>query len=318
MNADTSYHWIDDWITVPDSPTSRENGRTHGVAVTGGGNIIVFHQAMDGLLTYSPDGELLSAVGGERWLGAHGQSLHRDRDGRESLWLVDEFSGEIAQVTLQGETMLTLEKPDHPAYANSKYIPTWADQHPETGEIWTADGYGASLLHRYSPHGRYLKSYDGADSGIRFACPHGIRFVPTAAGWRLYVADRTNERIAVLDEEGIMVTSATPCHSPCGFDYLGDQLLVPELFTGVKVLDIESLEVLHEQGASGWVGPNDDPNTWFPPRKPEGWPNLKGTEFLQAGWFSSPHAAAFDPSGNIYVVEWIQGGGRVSKLEKRK
>lgn len=31
--------------------------------------------------------------------------------------------------------------------------------------------------------------------------------------------------------------------------------------------------------------------------------------------FNSPHGAAADASGNLYVVEWITGG-RITKLEK--
>jgi hypothetical protein len=43
-----------------------------------------------------------------------------------------------------------------------------------------------------------------------------------------------------------------------------------------------------------------------------GWPNQTP---IEAGKFISPHAAAVDAAGNIFVVEWREGG-RIIKLEK--
>ena len=43
------------------------------------------------------------------------------------------------------------------------------------------------------------------------------------------------------------------------------------------------------------------------------WPNNR--EWVHEGKFNSPHSAAADVHGNIYIVEWITGG-RVTKLER--
>ncbi len=48
--------------------------------------------------------------------------------------------------------------------------------------------------------------------------------------------------------------------------------------------------------------------------KSPGWPNLPASQIFP-GKFNSPHAAAVDATGNIYVVEWILGG-RIIKLLK--
>ena len=52
--------WIENWATIPESPSATENGRTHGVCVAKDGRVIVFHQAENGLVTFDPDGKLLS------------------------------------------------------------------------------------------------------------------------------------------------------------------------------------------------------------------------------------------------------------------
>ena len=54
-----TFEWIDEWARIPDTPSGRANGRTHGVTVAGDGRIIVFHQAANGLLTFDPFGFLI-------------------------------------------------------------------------------------------------------------------------------------------------------------------------------------------------------------------------------------------------------------------
>jgi hypothetical protein len=61
-----TYQWIDNWARIPQTATGVQNGRTHGVCVTRDGLVKVFHQAQNGLLTFDPEGTLVSAVGGDR------------------------------------------------------------------------------------------------------------------------------------------------------------------------------------------------------------------------------------------------------------
>jgi hypothetical protein len=300
------YKMIDNWATIPDTPSGCENGRTHGVCVTSTGNVIVFHQAQDGLLTFDPDGKLISASGGDRWLGAHGLTRVVE-DGAEYLWLTDQVSKEVAKVNLTGETVQTIAPPDHAAYADGgKYVPTWAAVNPANGEIWVADGYGSSLVHRYDQSGEYLETIDGTEGAGRFACPHGINFRQSTNGVELWIADRGNKRVVIYDGEGHYQRKSTLTHSPCGFDFLDNNVVIPELFTGVKVLDVHSLELITELGASDIIGPDE---------RPEGWPNLAGTDLLRPDFLNSPHGACFAPNGDIYCVEWIVGG-RISRFVK--
>ncbi len=68
-----------DWITLP--PYSKEiGGRTHGVAVSNGGNIFIFHQTNPAMLVYSLDGELLESWG--NYQGVHGLALVEE-EGKE-------------------------------------------------------------------------------------------------------------------------------------------------------------------------------------------------------------------------------------------
>ncbi len=299
------YQWMDKWAEIPDSVTGRANGRTHGVCVTRGGHIVVFHQAVDGLLTYDMNGDLLSAVGGDRWLGAHGLT-RVEEGGTEYLWLVDQESREVAKVTLGGQTVMTLEKPMHPLYAEGgAYTPTWAAQNPANGEIWLADGYGSSLVHRYSSDGAYQMTIDGTEGAGRFSTPHGIAMRSGASGVELWIADRSNRRVVIYDGNGVFQRQFGGVHSPCGFDFRGDYVVVPELCTGLKIFHSGSLEAVAE------IGENPDVSG---AARPDGWPNLLGTDQVMPGRFNSPHAAAFGPDGDLFCVEWIIGG-RITRLK---
>ena len=76
--------------------------------------------------------------------------------------------------------------------------------------------------------------------------------------------------------------------------------------TGVKLLNVNSLELIVELGASDIIGLDE---------RPEGWPNLAGTDLLRPHFLNSPHGTCFAPNGDIYCVEWIIGG-RISRFVK--
>jgi len=306
MTTTADYSWIDNFARIPDTPSGRANGRTHGVAFTQHKTLVVFHQAENGLLTFDAGGEFLSAFGGNRWLGAHGLTLIEE-NGSEFLWLTDQSSGEVVKVTLQGETVQTIDQAPHPAYGQGGgYSPTWAAQNPDNGDIWVADGYGSSLVHRYNARGDYQSTLDGTEGVGRFNCPHGINFRATAKGSELWITDRGNCRVVVYDGAGRFLRQTGVTHSPCCFDFLDELVVIPELFTGVKILQADTLELVTELGASDCVSPDS---------KPEGWPNLAGTPYVKPGQFNSPHGGCFAPNGDIYCVEWIIGG-RITRLRR--
>ena len=299
------YNWIDNWITIPDTPTGKEDGRTHGVAVSKTGDIFLFHQADPAVLRYNPEGELEDSWG-SGFPGAHGLTLVEE-DGEEKLWLVDSKTGAIVKTDLAGKTLQELARPDHPAYANGAvYSPTWVAVNEKrfggNGDVWVADGYGSNLVHRYDESGRYLASITGeeGDAGT-FNCPHGISFRFNDSGNELYIADRGNCQVQVYSTEGEFKRSfgKDVFNSPCVVAYHGDRLVVPELLARIAILEADGSLV-------GYLGENPDP------RRLEGWPNVAKTD-IETGKFNSPHSLAVDPKGNLYIVEWIIGG-RVTKL----
>ncbi|MHB1485647.1 MAG: NHL repeat-containing protein [Saccharofermentanales bacterium] len=311
------YEWIEDWAKIPETITGRLNGRTHGVVATSDGRVVICHQAVPSILIYDESANLESSWGD--YPGAHGLTIV-ENDGIEYLWITDESSGKVVKATLDGREVMSLPVPSHKSYLEGKrYIPTWAAENPSTGDIWVADGYGESLVHRFSPSGVYLSTIDGTEGCGRFNNPHGINFFKN----ELFITDRINRRIVVYDNNGTFLRNSqnsikkrNELHSPSSIDFYKNQMIVAELFTGIKILDAGSLDITDEIGANEFIHLDTGNESWWPPVAPVGWPDLAGTKNIRPGFFNSPHGACFTSGGDIYVVEWIKGG-RIIKLKKQ-
>jgi hypothetical protein len=298
-----TYRWIEDWVKIPESALGITNGRTHGVVVTRAGQVVIFHQADPAVLIYSPEGRLLDSWGA--FPGAHGLTLVEE-DGVEFLWLVDQATKQVVKTTLEGKIVQTLEAPVHKAYPEAKYVPTWLAVNEKrfggNGDLWLADGYGAGLVHCYDAAGRYLDALDGSEGAGRFKCPHGLALDVRRGEPEIYIADRGNKRFQVygVDRKFRRVFGEDFLTSPDVSAGMGEFLIVPELVSRLSILD------RHDQLVAQF-GLNDSV------AQQAGWPNQR--DGLCPGKFNSPHSAAADALGNIYVVEWMIGG-RIIKLEK--
>lgn len=297
-SPDGRYRWHENWAVIP--LVREKEGRTHGAAVARDGRVYIFHQDVPAMLVYEPDGRLVNCWGD--YPGAHGLTLVEE-SGREFLWLTDQDRAEVEKTTLEGEVAAHVAPP---SYAGTEpYVPTWVAvneaRYGGNGDVWVADGYGSSRVIRYDAQGRELAILDGSNGAGRFNCPHGIWFDSRKRPMELYVADRGNHRVQVFSAEGrfLRCFGEEFLTSPDGFALDGKRLVIPELRGRVTLLDSADRLLCHlgnhEQIA-------DDP----------AWPN--GT-VLEPGKFNSPHGAAVDAAGNLFVVEW-RTGGRIIKLEK--
>lgn len=305
-SGQNTYEWTEDWATVPENP-SRPVGPTHGAAVTEAEEVVVYCQTSPAVLFFDRSSGALKRSWGERLTGAHGLTLVQE-EGQEYLWLTDQSSAEVVKMTLEGKTVLSLERPDLPIYENGGFVPTWVAVSEErfggNGDIWVTDGYGKNHIHRYDKAGKYLSSINGEEGQAGpFRCPHGIFMDWRKGDPELYIADRSNRRVQVYDAEGKFkrVFGSDILTSPCCFITVGDQMVVPELRARVTVLDAEDNLVCY-------LGENESVCDI------SGWPNHP-KELIHPGKFNSPHGIAADKDGSLYVVEWINGG-RITKLAK--
>jgi hypothetical protein len=318
-----------------------------GLVATDRGELVGFHAGQ--LVVFSPGGGVVRTIESDLTEG-HGMTLVRDGDG-ELLWLCDpgfhfarsEDEGDeglatmfgkglrqvrrdprVVKVTLDGRVLLELPIPAEDgrflAGPSGTYCPCGTAVNEERfggqGDIWVADGYGSSLVHRFDRDGSHLSVLSGEEGAGRFNCPHAV-YIDRRPGKaaELYVADRGNRRVQVYDLDGRYKRTFGDdfLNSPSGFAQWGDWLVVAELFGRVAVLDSNDVLV-------GWIGADPDCHAeqgW--PARP-GWPNAVSDDgfaeaptLSDAGRFNSPHSVAVDADGNLYVSEWMIGG-RYSKV----
>src|SRR5262249_6628490 len=119
--------------------------------------------------------------------------------------LVDAFGHFVQKRTPNGEILLTLGTRGRAgALPLGQYfnMPTDAVVHEPTGDVFVADGYKNSFIHRFSSEGDHLLTWGalGSESGQLFL-PHGL----TVTEDRVIVCDRENFRLQVFTLDGEFV-----------------------------------------------------------------------------------------------------------------
>ncbi len=341
-----SYEIMSDWTDLSAVAKADSSWAHNGLVVTAGGELIGFHAGQ--LVVFDKDGHLLRVVRPGLTEG-HGITLVRE-GGDEYLWITDPGfvfacsadegddawaalfgkgircetrEPRVVKMTLEGEIRLELPIPPMdaalPPGMMGQYCPCGSAVDEErfggTGDVWVADGYGSSLVHRFDKSGRHLATLTGDEGGGRFVCPHAV-FVDRRdhKAPELYIADRENKRIQVFDLEGryMRTFGDTFLNSPSGFAQWGEVLVVAELYQRLALLD-------GDDNLIGYIGADVNAGEQGWPERP-GWPNALGDDghtqaphLPPAHRFNSPHSVAVDADGNLYVSEWLIGG-RYSKL----
>jgi len=250
-------------------------------------------------------------------------------DGRaERLWVADNGHkfvpgqpsygevtrpGRVVAIGLDGSVHQELFAPELADYERSGWQPCAVAVDEQslggTGDLWVADGYGQSLLHRFSTQGKWLATFDGSETGTRFDTPHDVVIDRRRATPELYVADRGNKRVVVLDLEGrfLRVVGADALTSPSGLATSGELLFIAELHGRLAAFDnadsvVSYLGSTDEAGRKGWPNTVDELG------------NTVRMTGLGTGVFNSPHGLATDATGAVYVSEWLIGG-RLVRLQ---
>ncbi|MGO8825615.1 MAG: hypothetical protein ACLQU9_10300 [Acidimicrobiales bacterium] len=342
-----AYVMRSDWAHQREVPGAEAAWAHNGIVVTTRGELIGFHAGQ--LVAFDQEGNVVRVVRPGLTEG-HGITLVREGD-RELLWVTDpgfvfltnDGDGDdewatlfgkgvlresraprVVKMTLDGEILFELPLPPTDADASpgimGQYCPCGSAIDEErfggTGDVWVADGYGSSVVHRFDKEGRHLLALTGDEGGGRFLCPHAV-FINRRPDNppELYVADRENRRVQIFDLDGrYLRTIGTPfLSSPSGFARWGEFLVIAELYSRLALLDSDDELV-------GYIGGDEvarEDHGW--PARP-GWPNaLDDQGRAQAPdpalpeRLNSPHSVTVDADGNLYISEWLIGG-RYSKL----
>jgi DNA-binding beta-propeller fold protein YncE len=190
-NGDFVYDVVRPWGELPEGWSL---GLVSHVATDSRDRVYFYQRKDPPVLVFDRDGRFLTAWGSQRLRDAHGIFV----DASDHVYVCNRDEHEVLKLTAEGKIVLALGHRGRPALQAPFNHPADVAV-SRTGEIYVADGYGNSAVHRFSPEGRHLGSWGtpGAGRG-QFTTPHGI----WVDGDRVLVADRENNRVQLFSPEG--------------------------------------------------------------------------------------------------------------------
>ncbi len=307
--APLTYSFNHQWFKLP---SGFPLGDCHGLAVDARDHVYLLQQNGDekqpAVLEFDATGTFVKGWGQRFARGAHGLA-YEQRGADEFLYVVDYELATVVKCTLDGKELLELPKPKHAAYpGGAGYRPTDVAIAPN-GDIYVTDGYGASIIHRYTAAGVHVQTIGWKGNGAgQFDCPHGLCVDTRGSEPVLLVADRANVRVQVLtlagDHKETIISRGL--RFPCTVRAHGELTLIPDLFGAVLIWDRN-----YQHVATLGAHPDMRPGQW--PSHVAGYPSVPREDRLD-GRFISPHGIARNSKGVIFVGEWLRDGGRLTAL----
>ncbi len=241
------YSTVDKWGQLP---AGRTWGATSAVYPAKDGNIWVAERCgqnncagsdLDPMLLFTPDGKLVRSFGKGQILWPHGITV--DRDG--NVWITD-ARGEggkghqVHKFSPEGKLLMSLGKPGVGGTVETAdgtlNAPNGVAIAPN-GDIFVAESHepkGNNRILVFSKDAKYLRTFGGTGSGpVEFLEPHTIAFDSRG---RLFVGDRYNNRIQILDQSGKFIAEWKQFSRPSGI-YIGpdDTIYVADSESNAKV-----------------------------------------------------------------------------------
>lgn len=221
-------------------------------------------------------------------LGTHPHSvLVSPYDPDKHVWVIDDESEQIFKFTRTGKLVMTLgefrvRKSDQTHFGG----PTGIAFLPN-GDMFISDGYHNARVVKYSKDGKYISEFGTAGTSPgEFRLPHSIAM---DAKGRIYVADRSNDRVQVFDQNGKVLQVWPNIAMPNFIAITRDQHAVVVDGRYDKILKYD----LNGKLMSAW-----------------------GTFGAAPGQIWGVHGLSVDSEGNLYTASVF--GGKAQKFRPRK
>ena len=304
------YRLLENW---PSLPTGVVWGAVIGIIPDGQGGTWVHHRSEPPIMHFDAGGTVTQSFGEGMFVMAHG--FCRDQEG--NFWAGDsgpfrddprtEGRGyQFFKFSPDGELLLTLGQAGVSRASRETFIAPTACAVAPNGDILIADGHfprpstaqqDGDRLIRFAPDGTFIDAWGqrGSSPG-EFSGPHALAFDSQG---RLFVADRSNNRVQIFDENMQIVDEWRHFGRPSGLAILADDRLF--------VADSESNKVIADEIRNpGWTNGvrfgsarNGSLNGFIDGTDPEGlaadelgnvWAGLTSTPVLQKWVLEQPLA----------------------------
>jgi sugar lactone lactonase YvrE len=259
--ADGNYQLVENWAQLP---PGMQWGVMSAVDIDSQGTIYAFKRSVPGekagemssmVMVIDPHGKFLRSWGEHTFSSAHGLRVLRDG----FIWITDKTGDQVFKYSPDGELLMTLGKKGVAGDNDS----TDALNGPsdvvigKNGDIFVSDGESTNTrVVKFSKDGKFIKSWGtkGAGPG-ELNLPHNIAMDSEG---RLYVADRTNKRIQVFDQDGKYLDQMTQFGAPAAIFITKEDMLyvvagAPENRLTIGTKDGKVLDRVEGLNAPHWV-----------------------------------------------------------------
>ena len=222
-------------------PNGRKMGATADVTIGPDGNIWTYERCggstcgnspdVPPILEFDPSGKLVKAFGAGLFLFPHSITL----DDAGNVWVTDGIGGravtddvgkhgkghQVFKFSPDGKVLMVLGKAGVPGDGPDTFNRPSAVAIAPNGDIFVADGHASppgsvvnARIVKFSKNGKFIKAWGmlGSAPG-EFDGPHALAFDSTG---RLFVADRSNNRIQIFDQNGKLLAEWRQFGRPSG------------------------------------------------------------------------------------------------------
>lgn len=288
----TTFRAEKQWAKLPEGIRFGDVG---GVAVDAAGRIHVFNRGPHPVIVLEQDGSFASGWGEGLFTNPHAIDIAADGH----VYCTDDGDHTVRKFTADGRLVMTIGLPGTPGPRLSG-VPFNRCTHTAVGrhgDIFVSDGYGNAHIHRFRPDGTYVETYGGfGPKPGQFNIPHNIA---SDGDGLLYVADRENHRVQVLDEAGRVQSIWAGLHRPCALCRTrGGDIVIGEAAAHKSAAEVdpqtEGLRI----------------SQWSATGEPVGASGRARPARTFSGLIA-PHGMAVDATGAIYVGEVTTAAWRI-------
>ena len=256
------------------------------IAVDSKDRIYVYSRSEHPMVVFDREGNFLESWGEDILEDAHGIFI----DAEDNIYCVERETHCVRKFNSDRQLIMTLGTPGQEgAEGKPFHLPTDLGI-DSAGNLYIADGYGNTQVHKYASDGTFIKSWGAPGDGPgEFVLPHGVRVDPND---RVMVSDRTNNRIQFFDTDGNYLMEWTGLHQPDAFFIdENDIVYVAEL----------------DQWVSIWTLAGEKLAEWGGGERSE----------VPGEFRACPHGIWTDSCGDLYVGE-VQTDGALQKFVRQK
>jgi DNA-binding beta-propeller fold protein YncE len=208
---------VENWAQLPEGWNF---GETSGVDVDKNDNVWVFNRGPHPVIQFDKNGKMLRAWKEVPVTSAHG--LRVGPDGR--IWLIDVAGHTVFTFTPEGRLTQVIGAAGKAAgtmETRDAFNRPTAVAFAPNGDFYVSDGYVNSRVVRYNRDAIFQNQWGAKGKGDgEFDLVHDVA---VDSNGRVYVADRTNERIQVFDAYGKFITKWTGIGAPWGIYYVAKE-----------------------------------------------------------------------------------------------